>query len=80
MAKSIDGGVVVVNTLSVKNDGKYELVKGESVSYKNEKNEDGTFKSLEQKIEEIASSSDANFASEKDIKDMMDELFGSSGN
>ena len=31
MAQSIDGGVVIVNTLSVKNNGNYPLVMAESV-------------------------------------------------
>ena len=46
MAQSIEGGVVIVNTLSTKNNGNYPLCMAESVQLK-----DG--KSVEQKIEEL---------------------------
>lgn len=46
MAQTIDGGVIVVNTLSTKNDGSYPLVMAESVSF-----EDGT--DLETKLGEL---------------------------
>lgn len=46
MAKSIDGGVEVSNTISTKNDGEYYLVMAESVGLKEGK-------SLEQKIGEL---------------------------
>ncbi len=46
MAQSIEGGVVIVNTLSTKNNGNYPLCMAESVQLK-----DG--KSVEQKIGEL---------------------------
>ena len=46
MAQSIDGGVVIVNTLSVKNNGNYPLVMAESVQLTEGK-------SVEQKIGEL---------------------------
>lgn len=46
MAQSIDGGVVIVNTLSTKNNGNYPLVMAESVQL-----EEG--KTVEQKIGEL---------------------------
>ena len=46
MAQTIDGGVIVVNTLSTKNDGSYPLVMAESVGF-----EDGT--DLETKLGEL---------------------------
>ena len=46
MAKSIEGGVVITNTLSTKNDGDYPLVFAESV-----KLADG--KTVEDKITEL---------------------------
>ncbi len=46
MAQSIDGGVTIVNTLTVKNDGDYPLVMAESVQLTEGK-------SVEQKIGEL---------------------------
>lgn len=46
MAQSIEGGVVIVNTLSTKNNGNYPLCMAESVQLK-----DG--KTVEQKIGEL---------------------------
>lgn len=46
MAQSIEGGVVIVSTLSTKNNGNYPLCMAESVQLK-----DG--KSVEQKIGEL---------------------------
>lgn len=46
MAQSIEGGVVIVNTLSTKNNGNYPLVMAESVQL-----EEG--KTVEQKIREL---------------------------
>lgn len=50
MAQSIEGGVVIVNTLSTKNNGNYPLVMAESVNLK-----DGT--SVEDKIKNIVDNS-----------------------
>lgn len=46
MAQSIDGGVVIVNTLSVKNNGNYPLCMAESVQL-------SEGKSVEEKIGEL---------------------------
>lgn len=46
MAQSIDGGVTIVNTLTVKNNGDYPLVMAESVQLTEGK-------SVEQKIGEL---------------------------
>ena len=46
MAQSIEGGVVIVNTLSVKNNGNYPLCMAESVQL-------AEGKSVEQKIGEL---------------------------
>ena len=46
MAQSIEGGVVIVNTLSTKNNGDYPLCMAESVQLKEGK-------SVEQKIGEL---------------------------
>ena len=46
MAQSIDGGVAIVNTLTVKNNGNYPLVMAESVQL-------AEGKSVEQKVREL---------------------------
>lgn len=64
MAKSIAGGVVVVNTLSTKNDGDYPLVMAESVQLAEGKN-------VEEKIGELEAGAGNEVISTTDI----DELF-----
>lgn len=61
MAKSINGGVVVVNTLSTKNDGSYPLVMAESVGCKDGKN-------LEDKIVELEAGAGTEIISEEEIE------------
>ena len=60
MAKSIEGGVVVVNTLSTKNDGDYPLVMAESVNL-------AEGKSVEEKIAELEAGAGNEVISEEDI-------------
>lgn len=60
MAQSIEGGVVVVNTLSVKNNGNYPLVMAESVQL----NEG---KTVEQKISELEAGAGNEVISEDEI-------------
>lgn len=60
MAQSIDGGVVVVNTLSTKNNGNYPLVMAESVQL----NEG---KTVEQKISELEAGAGNEVISEDEI-------------
>lgn len=64
MAQSIEGGVVVVNTLSTKNNGAYPLVMAESVQMA-----DG--KSVEEKIGGLEAGAGNEVATEEDI----DSLF-----
>lgn len=52
MAKSIEGGVIIVNTLSTKNDGNYPLCMAESVNLADGRN-------VEKALMDIASSSGA---------------------
>ena len=63
MAQSIEGGVVVVNTLSTKNDGDYPLVMAESVQL----NEG---KTVEQKIVELEAGAGNEVISEDEIADL----------
>lgn len=48
MAQSIDGGVVVVNTLSTKNNGDYPLVMAESVGLSDGATVEEKLKTLEE--------------------------------
>lgn len=63
MAQSIEGGVVVVNTLSVKNNGGYPLVMAESVQL----NEG---KTVEQKIVELEAGAGNEVISEDEIANL----------
>lgn len=63
MAQSIEGGVVVVNTLSVKNNGGYPLVMAESVQL----NEG---KTVEQKIGELEAGAGNEVISEDEIANL----------
>lgn len=63
MAQSIEGGVVVVNTLSTKNNGNYPLVMAESVQL----NEG---KSVEDKISELQAGAGNEVISEDEIANL----------
>ena len=60
MAQSIDGGVTIVNTLTVKNDGDYPLVMAESVQLTEGK-------SVEQKIGELEAGAGNEIITEDEI-------------
>lgn len=63
MAQSIEGGVVIVNTLSTKNNGNYPLVMAESVQL-----EEG--KTVEQKIEELEAGAGNEVISNEEIDNL----------
>lgn len=65
MANSIEGGVVIVNTLSTKNDGDYPLCMAESVQL-------AEGKSVEQKIGELEAGAGNEIITEKEIEAMFD--------
>lgn len=65
MAQSIEGGVVVVNTLSTKNNGNYPLVMAESVSM-------AEGKTLEQKIGEMEAGAGNEIITEEDINGLFE--------
>lgn len=63
MAQSIEGGVVIVNTLSTKNNGNYPLVMAESVQL-----EEG--KTVEQKIGELEAAAGNEVISNEEIDNL----------
>lgn len=63
MAQSIEGGVVIVNTLSTKNNGNYPLVMAESVQL-----EEG--KTVEQKIRELEAGAGNKVISNEEIDNL----------
>lgn len=65
MAQSIEGGVVIVNTLSTKNNGNYPLCMAESVQL-------AEGKSVEQKIGEL----EAGAGNEVITSEEIDDIFG----
>ena len=64
MAQSIEGGVVIVNTLSTKNNGNYPLVMAESVQL-----EEG--KTVEQKIGELEAGAGNEVISNEEIDNLI---------
>lgn len=65
MAQSIDGGVVIVNTLSTKNNGNYPLVMAESVQM-------AEGKTVEQKIGELEAGAGNEIITEEEIHDLFE--------
>ena len=65
MAQSIEGGVVVVNTLSTKNNGNYPLVMAESVAL-------AEGKTVEQKIGELEAGAGNEVITEEDINKLFE--------
>lgn len=63
MAQSIEGGVVIVNTLSTKNNGNYPLVMAESVQL-----EEG--KTVEQKFGELEAGAGNEVISNEEIDNL----------
>lgn len=65
MAQSIDGGVVIVGTLSTKNDGDYPLVMAESVEL-------AEGKSVEAKIAELEAGAGNDVITEEEIEGLFE--------
>ncbi len=63
MAQSIEGGVVIVNTLSTKNDGDYPLCMAESVQL-------SEGKSVEEKIGELEAGAGNEIISNEEIDNL----------
>lgn len=71
------GGVPLISGLIPANGGKFPLVHASMVHYGNEENDDGSFKSIGQKIEEISKmENNINYATSEDIDDIITDLFG----
>lgn len=63
MPQSIEGGVVIINTLSTKNNGNYPLVMAESVEMKNGKNVEDEITEITENISGIINDADINQSS-----------------
>lgn len=71
------GGIPLISGLIPANGGKFPLVHASMVHYGNEENDDGSFKSIGQKIEEISKlENNINYATSEDIDDIITDLFG----
>lgn len=73
---SIDykGSVTLISGLTQANNGSFPLVDGDAIQYKQEINEDGTFKSVSQKLSEFNRSYE--YATSDDIDGIINGLFG----
>ena len=82
MSQSIEGGVVVINTLSTKNNGDYPLVMAESVEMKNGKNVEDEINEITENISGIINDADISQNSTWSSKNIIEKLsvpFESSG-
>lgn len=68
------GSVTLISGLTQANGGKFPLVDGSAVQYKQEK-KNGKFKSVVEKIEELEAGGSAEWATSGDITSMLDEIF-----
>lgn len=68
------GSVTLISGLTQANNGSFSLVDGDAVQYKQEINEDGTFKSVSQKLSEFNRSYE--YATSDDIDGILNGLFG----
>lgn len=69
------GSVTLISGLTQANNGEFPLVDGSAVQYKEETNEDGSFKSLVDKIDELSGDQN-NYATNDDIDSIISDLFG----
>ena len=68
------GSVTLISGLTQANNSSFPLVDGDAVQYKQEINEDGTFKSVSQKLSEFNKSYE--YATSDDIDGILNGLFG----
>lgn len=68
------GSVTLISGLTQANGGKFPLVDGSAVQYKQETKQDGTFKSLVDKIDEL-NTKGSDFATSDDIDGIINGLF-----
>lgn len=69
------GSLTVISGLTQANNGDFPLVDGDAVQFKDETNEDGSFKSVAQKIEELAGDQ-SKIATTEDVDGIIIDLFG----
>lgn len=74
MPQSIEGGVVIINTLSTKNNGDYPLVMAESVEMKNGKNVEDEINEITENISGIINDTDINQNSTWSSKNIIEKL------
>ena len=74
MPQSIEGGVVIINTLSTKNNGDYPLVMAESVEMKNGKNVEDEINEITENISGIINDADINQNSTWSSKNIIEKL------
>lgn len=71
------GSTTLISGITQKNSGSFALVEASAVQYKNEENQDGTFKSVEKKIEELSAAvGNPDIMSDDDLTSMLTEIFG----
>ena len=72
-----NGSTTLISGLKQANDGTFPLVDANSIQYKQERNEDGTYKSVDKKLEEIeiANDSKLDYANNDDLSKIVPNLF-----
>lgn len=71
-----NGSTTLISGITQANNGTFPLVEGSAVQFKEEENLDGTYKSVDQKIEELIDMSDnVEYATNEDVNNIVDALF-----
>lgn len=71
------GSTTLISGITQKNGCSFALVEASAVQYKDEENQDGTFKSVEKKIEELSAAvGNPDIMSDDDLTSMLTEIFG----
>lgn len=71
------GSTTLISGITQKNNGNFALVEASAVQYKDEENSDGSFKSVEKKIEELSAAvGDPDIMNDEDLNSMWTEIFG----
>ena len=69
------GSTTLISGITQKNGGKFPLVEASAVQFKNEENQDGTFKSVTEKIDEVAEQAGSyEMGSTEDIDSIINSL------
>ena len=71
------GSTALISGIIQKNNGNFALVEASAVQYKDEENSDGSFKSVEKKIEELSAAvGNPDIMNDEDLNSMWTEIFG----